>query len=201
MTTSDENFRLFLALAITSEIKTEIAKTQADLRHNLSDAKIRWSGSEQWHLTLRFLGNVDVSRLDLLKQKITSVCRTSNSLLLHAEGIGVFPPKRPPRVIWVGVRDVDGQLKKLQAELQAATNEFTSEPPEETFTAHVTLGRVKTISRAEAEFLSSRLPQLRERHFGEWTAKTVDLMRSELGSEGARHTVLVAIPLAVPTLS
>src|SRR5215469_14172500 len=154
MTTPD-HFRLFLAIALPLEVKAEIAKTQTDLRHDLSHAKIRWSDSEQWHLTLRFLGNVDVSRLDSLKQEITSVCRTSNSLLLHAEGIGVFPPKRPPRVIWVGVRDVDGQLKKLQVELQAATNEFTSESPEETFTAHVTLGRVKTIAREEAEFLSS----------------------------------------------
>jgi len=199
--TASDHFRLFLALAIPPEVKTEIAKTQADLRHDLSTAKIRWSTTEQWHLTLRFLGNVDVSRLDSLIEKITSVCRTSNSLLLHAEGIGVFPPKRPPRVIWVGLRDVDGQLKKLQAELQAATNEFTSEPPEETFTAHVTLGRVKTIARPEAELLSSHLPQLRDRHFGEWNAKTVELMRSELGSEGARHTVLAAIPLGYLTLS
>src|SRR5262249_43832709 len=145
--------------------------------------------------------NVDVCRLDSLKQKIASVCRTSKTLLLHAEGIGVFPPKRPPRVIWVGVHDVDGQLKKLQAELQATTNDFSSEPPEDTFTAHITLARVKTISRAEAEFLTSRLPQLHAHHFGEWNAKTVDLMRSELGSDGARHTVLAAIPLGVSTIS
>src|SRR5215831_18650580 len=118
MTTSD-HFRLFLALVIPPEVKTEIAKTQTDLRQNLVPANIRWSNPEQWHLTLRFLGNVDVSLLDLLKQKITSVCSKSNIFLLRAEGIGVFPPKRPPRVIWVGVHDVDEQLKKLQAELQA----------------------------------------------------------------------------------
>jgi 2'-5' RNA ligase len=194
MTTSD-HFRLFLAISVPAAIKTEISKTQSELRHKVPAADIRWSIPEQWHLTLRFLGNLDASRLDPLKEKIGSVCRASSSLLLRAEGIGTFPPKRPPRVIWVGVRDRDGGLQKLQAELQAATNEFTTELPEETFTAHVTLGRIKAISRAEAEQLTS--PQFHARLFGEWNADNLELMRSELGSEGARHTLLSAIPLGL----
>ncbi len=196
-----DHLRLFLALPIPDEVKTEISKSQSELREKLSAAKIRWSGSQQWHLTLRFLGDVKASRLDLLKEKITSVCSTFPAMPLYAQGIGVFPAKRPPRVIWVGVRDVEGRLEQLQANLQAATNEFTNEAPEERFTAHVTLGRIKAIARAETEFLTCLPPLLSDRQFGEWNAGTVELMRSELGSEGARHTVLAALPLVVSRTS
>ena len=110
------------------------------------------------------------------------------ALHLRAERIGFFPDLRYPRVVWVGVRDQAEQLPRLQQVVQVATEGFTAEPKEERFTGHVTLARIKGIKRPEAEALGKAAAGMAERVFGQWTAYQIELMRSELLPQGARHS-------------
>ena len=190
-----ERFRLFIAVTIPSEVKARIAETQTELRRVLADRAIRWTRREQFHLTLKFLGDVDASRVEALGEAIRDACRGFGALPLRAGRVGCFPDQRHPRVVWVGVRDQAEHLARLQGAVEVATREYTLEAAGERFAGHVTVARLKGIKRAEAEALARVVTGLAEREFGQWTAYQVELMRSELLPEGARHSTLASFAL------
>lgn len=185
-----ERLRLFIAIAVPEEVKTEMEKAQAALMRAVPERAVRWARREQFHLTLRFLGAVETQRVTALLEAVGSVCRNSAPLQLRAEGLGFFPGPSRPRMIWAGVRDSAEQLPLLQHAVQSATQGFTAEAPEERFSGHITLGRSKEISRAEAQALANVAAGLANKLFGAWSAPQIEIMRSELSPEGARHTVL-----------
>jgi 2'-5' RNA ligase len=130
-----------------------------------------------------------------LKEKLQLACCDFAPTKVRAERIGFFPEHGFPRVIWVSVSDEGQQLTKLHGAIQTSTGEFTSEPAENEFAAHIALGRAKKIRRREADTLTGFAKGMRQRSFGEWTVDGVELFRSELRPDGAHHTVLAKIPL------
>jgi 2'-5' RNA ligase len=122
------------------------------------------------------------------------LCNDISAFALRAQGAGCFPDLKRPHVIWVGVRDEKNELAHLQAAICSMTKPFVSSEPEERFTAHVTLGRIKHIARPEAKILIEILEREAQPVFGVWTADAIELMRSELSDQGARHTSLARIP-------
>ena len=191
-----ERYRLFVAVAVPDEVKVNMEAAQADLRRVLPDGNVRWARREQFHLTLRFLGDVEAAQVEPLAEAIRAMCAGFGALHLRAEQIGCFPERGYPRVVWVGVRDQAEQLPRLQQVVEAATAGFTSEPKEERFTGHLTLARIKGIKRPEAEALSKAAAGMAARVFGHWPAYQIELMRSELLPQGARHRSLASIALA-----
>jgi RNA 2',3'-cyclic 3'-phosphodiesterase len=191
--------RLFVALSAPDEVRSEIEEAQNELRGALPNGSVRWTRSEHFHLTLRFLGNVAVNRLHALSGKLRDTCRDFAPMRVRVERIGFFPERGFPRVIWVSVYDERQQLIQLHRAIQTATLEFTSEPAENSLAGHITLGRAKKIRRKEADILTSFATRIGQRSFGEWTADRVELLRSELLPNGAHHTVLTTFPLASAT--
>jgi 2'-5' RNA ligase len=194
-----EFHRLFVALAAPDAVKSEIEKAQNELRQALPDGSVRWTRPDHFHLTLRFLGNVAVERIDALSENLRIACRDFAPMKVRAERVGFFPERGFPRVIWVAVGEQNQELIRLHRAIQTSTTEFTSEPPENEFAGHITLGRAKKIRRREAETLTDFATRMRERIFGEWTVSSVELLRSELLPDGAHHTVVATIPLAGQT--
>jgi RNA 2',3'-cyclic 3'-phosphodiesterase len=191
-----ERFRLFVALILPEEVKARIAEAQAELRRALPGHNIRWTRREQFHLTLRFLGDVEAARVEALGEALRRACQGFPPLRLRAEGLGCFPDLRYPRVLWTGVAEEAGQLARLQEAVEVASRDFTTEKKEERFTGHVTLARIKGIKRSEAEALAQAAVSMKDRRFGEWTACKIELMRSELSPQGARHTPVAALDLS-----
>jgi 2'-5' RNA ligase len=190
-----ETYRLFVAISLPEEVKDEIEKAQTELRRALPGDCVRWAKREQFHLTLKFLGNVAVNRTEALVGSVREACGHFSVLPLRAERIGFFPHAKSPRVVWVGVNDRDNVLPELQAAIESAVADFAVEKPEGKFAGHVTLGRVKLIKRPQAEILSALALDLAEKVFGDWTAGKVEIIRSELLPSGARYTTLAGIPL------
>jgi len=197
MTVESENepLRLFVAIQVSAGVRKEIIRTQQELRECVPRDVVRWASPERFHLTLKFLGAVPADCVESLKKSVESTCTGIRALGLRALGIGFFPSARSPRVIWVGVRDQENRLAELQQNIEQVTRPFTSEQGGETFVGHLTLGRFKDGRRPKVEALVNRALTLRDRDFGGWTANEVELVRSELSPDGARHTVLGAFPL------
>jgi 2'-5' RNA ligase len=190
-----QEFRLFIALVIPDAVKETMEAAQTELRRLLPPTAARWTRREQFHLTLRFLGNMAASRVDELVEACHGACQSFGPLHLCARRIGFFPNAREPRVVWVGISDVDDRLPGVWNAVQSATQPFTSEPPDSGFTGHVTLARVHRLSRDQAVPLAAAAAKFEKLAFGEWTAGQLELMRSELLPEGARHSVLASFPL------
>jgi RNA 2',3'-cyclic 3'-phosphodiesterase len=191
-----ETCRLFIAVSLPEPVKDEIESAQEELRGALSRDGVRWTKRVQFHLTLKFLGDVEPLRVDALTNALRLACQGFGVLSLRAGRIGVFPDLRRPRLIWVGVDDARERLPLLQRAVETAAAGFASGRPEGTFTGHVTLGRWKTIKRPQIDRLAKLAKAMENRQFGEWTADTVDLVRSESGPGGSRYTTLSAIPLS-----
>ncbi len=192
-TTLPERLRLFIALTLPEAVKDEIEKAQSDLRRALRGGEVRWAKREQFHLTLRFLGSVAANRLVELEQVLQVVGREFGPMALRASRIGFFPRPHSPRVVWAGVQDSNDRLRPLQAAVQSASQSFTEEGPEDRFSAHITLGRVKAMRRPEAEALARAGAKFENRLFGEWTAHEFEIIRSQLSPQGSRYTTLARL--------
>ncbi|MEK7707254.1 MAG: RNA 2',3'-cyclic phosphodiesterase [Verrucomicrobiota bacterium] len=187
--------RLFIALPVPEEVKREIQRAQDQLRRELPEGWVRWNRAEQLHLTLRFLGNVDVAQTAALTDAVRAACANFAPLKLRAGRIGCFPDLRFPRVVWVGVHDGEKRLADLAKSVGEATAAFSEETREEKFTGHITIALIKNVGRREAGILAKLAQNMTGREFGEWTADAIEIVRSELAVDGARPTCLARLPL------
>jgi 2'-5' RNA ligase len=192
---STEKLRLFIAVPIPEPVRDEIIRIQLELQPLVPHAAARWTRPDQFHLTLRFLGDVPVAGLEQLKESVNAVCRSAQPLQMRAEGVGFFPNPHSPRVVWVGIDDQAGLLVDLQKRIETAILPFTAEPGEKNFSGHVTLGRLKNLKPSDARKLAAHAQTVKDRTFGEWTAHEIEIIRSELSQAGARHTTLAAFRL------
>ena len=117
----------------------EAIKTQLKvLCVDLADAK--WVSHSQMHLTLRFIGDTDSTQQEHLQTGLTSIHVTPFKMRL--QGIGQFPPRGKPRIIWVGI-EADSGLYDLQKQIEAVIRTIGFEPTNHAFSPHITLARLK----------------------------------------------------------
>jgi 2'-5' RNA ligase len=182
-----EKHRLFLAIPVPDEVRTELRRLQRELQPLLPSHAVRWTKPEQFHLTLKFLGNVPAADTDALRNAVREVCAAAPPMRLRAEGTGFFPNARSPRVFWVDIKNPDGSLAEFQRRLELCAQSFTEKEDAKTFTAHVTLARFEKLRADEMDKLTNAIPSVIT--FGEWTAKEVQLIKSSLQPSGALHAI------------
>ncbi len=190
-----EHYRLFVAIHIPGAIRRGLAELQHELQSMLSHAEITWTRPEQFHLTLKFLGNVETRRVGALARNLNAACHGFSPLVFRAQTVGAFPDFNRMRVLWVGLNDALGKLVQLHKRIEAASREFTKEKEVESFRGHVTLGRVKRLKAQERKSLARTVSAMRDRFFGEWIASDIELMRSQLSSQGAQHCSIAKFKL------
>lgn len=180
--------RLFIAIAVPPAIRDEIGRAQGRLKRNSPPGIVRWTRPEQFHVTLKFLGDVPIGQIDKLQTVLAPICAASPALQLLVRGIGFFPNERKPKVIWVGVHDETSHLSDLHRQIDEALRWLT--PPERAgnFSGHITLGRFKPGHNASIPKLLEETAHCQGRQFGEWQAGEAELVRSELMPGGAKHT-------------
>src|SRR5579872_6744690 len=91
--------RLFVALDITEEIRTRIARFIEGVRNFAPD--VRWSAPESLHVTLKFIGEKPDGSVPQFTQALGSI--RSTPIHLSFCGYGFFPNPRAARVFWVGI--------------------------------------------------------------------------------------------------
>ena len=139
--------RLFTAL----EIPRDAALSLSLLRGGLPGA--RWIDVENYHLTLRFIGDVEGHVADEIANALDRVRRPSFSLALS--GVGAFGSKKP-HSIWAGVT-ASPDLAALQAEIERICQRIGVAADPRKFVPHVTLARLKNTSPIDvAHYLSAR---------------------------------------------
>lgn len=139
--------RIFTAI----EIPASVAQTLSFLRGGLPGA--RWIDAENYHLTLRFIGDVDVTVAQDVASMLDRVSRAPFELRL--EGLSSFGGKKP-RAIVANVAP-SSSLMELQAEHERLMQRVGLEPEGRKYTPHVTLARLRDSSSWQvADYLSER---------------------------------------------
>jgi RNA 2',3'-cyclic 3'-phosphodiesterase len=185
---SREHLRLFLAILIPKTVRAELRRVQLELQKLLPPRAARWARPEQFHLTLKFLGNVPAKDVDALRETVRAICAAAPPMRLRAQGTGFFPDAFSPRVFWVDIKNPDGLLLRLQQQLETATERFAEKQEAKKFMAHLTLARFEKLNRRDAENFAARAQT--DKIFGEWTAQEVELIQSRLLPSGALHAIL-----------
>lgn len=177
--------RSFIAIDSTPEVKEEIAKLQEILR--VTNAEVRWESREKFHITLKFLGNVEEATLDSMASQLETELAAFSPFGLIYQGVGCFPNLHRPRVIWVGAQNEDSTLGRVYQKIEQITSSFGFPREERQFHSHITLGRVKgsrNIKALVSEIEVARFPVQQS------AINEIILMKSDLKPTGSVYTVL-----------
>lgn len=185
-----EFLRLFIALPVPPEIRARISKFARELDAQIPAEAVRWAAEEQIHLTLKFLGKVASTAVPELERALDRAVLGIGSIRLETAGLGAFPTLRNPRVIWIGLEGDTETLLRLQQQVAEATLQWCEKEEKRKFSPHLTIGRVRETAGAATRKISTALGDQPSHPFGEWRAKEIFLVRSQLSPHGATHTVL-----------
>ena len=126
--------RLFVALDLPTEIKNSLEP----LARGLGD--VRWTTPDQQHLTLRFIGEVNHGEANEVADALSLV--PGHPFELQLKGIGHFPPRGEPKVVWTGVAK-SRELKDLKRRIDKALKQAGIPAEQQKYTPHVTLARLR----------------------------------------------------------
>jgi RNA 2',3'-cyclic 3'-phosphodiesterase len=183
--------RSFLAIELPKPILRKIEEVQGDLRSTRAD--VRWVNPEKIHLTLKFFGNIEESRIEPIFKSIEEPIRNTLPFSLEVRGVGAFPHLRNPRVIWMGLVDGREVLVSFQKQIETQLEKIGFQPEDRPFHPHLTLGRMKS-SRGKEE-LVGRMERNKEEEFGDFQVERVILFKSDLKPSGPIYTLLKEIKL------
>ena len=182
--------RLFLAIDPGEECRRHVAGVVDAIRASTSG--IRWLRQGNFHLTLSFLGEVDVSRVPEISTAARDVAARHSPFSVSITGAGVFPDWRKLRVVWFGLKDA-GALVELGTDIGAMSAALGF--PQRPFRAHLTIGRTTGPLSAEQKVnLSKALASSKEASY-QFDVSRVLLMRSTLSPAGSEYSELASFPL------
>jgi 2'-5' RNA ligase len=170
--------RLFIALTLPEAVREMLATLAQPLRG------VNWTRPEQLHLTLRFLGDVPQEKIEPMIARLATVHVAP--FVLPIEGVGTFPPNRPPRILWIGVGSGHPRLFQLRQRVDDALLASGLDLDVRTFHPHVTLARC---TENAAAAVRNWLHAHREVTAPPVRVEAFDLYSSELRPSGAVHTL------------
>lgn len=183
-----DRLRLFIAITIPESVRGNIARLLRELAGRLPG--VRWTPAANLHLTLKFLGDVEVSRIPEIRGCLDRAAARHLPLAVRLEGLGTFPSRGRPQVIWAGVEEGRGPLVDLAGGLDGALADLGFPAEARPFTPHLTLGRVKSGRRLPDRRVFERELGRERDSLGSFTAAMIILMKSTLTPRGAVHQIL-----------
>lgn len=167
--------RLFIAAELPFSMVEALTDTSAQLR---SCVKGRYVGSDSFHMTLAFLGEVPAARIGDVSDALDRGCAGHGSIDATLGALGSFG-KRSSATLWQGLRP-EGELRQLandvRSNLQAAGFEFDAKP----FRPHITLMR-------KADLTRGALPSAT---IASGAIETVTLFKSDLSGDRPHYEAL-----------
>jgi RNA 2',3'-cyclic 3'-phosphodiesterase len=170
--------RMFIALTLPDAVRGALAALARPL------PGVNWTRPEQLHVTLRFLGDVPGDQIEPMIARLAAV--QVEPFVLPVEGVGTFPPNRPPRVLWIGVGSGHPRLFQLRQRVDDAVLASGVPLDVRTFHPHVTLARC---TENAAAAIRHWLHAQRDSAAPPFRVESFDLYASELRPAGAVHTL------------
>jgi 2'-5' RNA ligase len=184
--------RSFLAFELPLEIKNVVVRVSEELRQSTLNA--RWVKVDNIHLTVVFMGNIETEDIPAIARGVKEVCQAFGPFDLSLKGIGCFPNRRNPRVIWLGL---DGDLEPMsdfRDALQGHLTGFGIKEEKRKFKPHLTLGRFRKPKKTDSKE-NQLLSKYEDISSSVCSLKELILFKSDLKPAGAVYTKVETWPL------
>ena len=184
--------RAFIAVTLPADARATLAAYQDTLKHTVVDG-VRWTPTEQLHITLRFVGECRTEMVEPLRALVRRVASETPPIQAAWQPIdGAFPHRGAPRILWAGLTTGEDRVASLARRVEEDVVALGFPPETRAFHAHVTLGRVDGSARAVGQRLDAAAARLPETP---WLLQHTALIESRLLPQGAIHTVVEEAPL------
>ncbi|WP_353685871.1 RNA 2',3'-cyclic phosphodiesterase [Thermodesulfovibrio sp. 3462-1] len=183
--------RLFIAIELPQQVREFLADL-TNFKSSIDGVNI--VPKENFHITLKFLGEVEEKIIPSLTYTLKSLSNEFSNFTLKITTPGVFPDKIKPRVIWIGTENTE-ILKRLTKRIDEETSSLGFQREERQFKSHITLARVKNYRNGKY-FFEKILKKFSEKSFDfQFEVKEFVLMKSILTPKGSIYSVLERFPL------
>ncbi len=183
--------RLFIAIQVPEYVKV-CAAAVADILSQ-AGADIKWVEYENYHLTLKFLGEVDKKQLVKLKEKLDKAARATAPFNLAVSRPGCFPGRKNPRVLFLGISAQTDMALELGNRIDTGLSELGFKPDHRRH-FHLTLGRFRSqINKEKLLTLSENMQQ--EIDSRAFRVAEFYLMESQLSKQGPVYKVVDTLKL------
>ncbi len=188
--------RTFIAADIPDEAREGLALFLSQLR-TIGLEKLRWVQPEAMHLTLKFLGEIDQEKVGRVLAAMSESCNGASTFGLSTGGLGCFPNRRSPQVVWLGLEGDMEPLGVLQAKLDGELHNTAGLPLENRpFRPHLTLARVRRgASEAERRQIWEGIEATPPPEVITWQVPQLSLVHSTLLPQGPQYRTLGSAPL------
>jgi len=181
-----EKIRCFLAIALPDQLKRQLTEYVQNLKQIAPH--IRWTKTENLHLTLKFLGEQPAIKLDQLIANTIKAYSDIGPISLSTGIFGGFPNRRQARVFWLGVEsDPEDSITRLHSRIEQSLEPLGFLSESKPYKAHLTLGRNKERKKCQALWAFTQDHPFQAFRF---TAHQIFLMRSILNKNGPKFSIL-----------
>jgi 2'-5' RNA ligase len=187
--------RLFFAVPLPAAA-LEACRTVIDpVRLGPRGRSARWVRTENLHLTVRFLGDIDPALVDPLAEAAREAAAGVDVFEIHLAGAGAFPDGRHPRTLWLGVEQGNGGLEALDFGLVEPLRRLGFDVDARPRRAHLTVARTDATRPPVSHALGQDLWAAADGWSTSFAADHLVLYQSQLGGGPPRYEPLVKAPL------
>jgi 2'-5' RNA ligase len=184
--------RTFVALLLPEDWTDYLAGISRDLSAGTSGCS--WVKPENFHLTIRFLGDLGDSGVRRVCDTVTEAAAPLAAPRARLGELGAFPKLERPRVLWVGFSEGGRELETVGKSVNDALRKAGFGPPDKPFRPHLTLARVREGARGLERVRGAQLPPRPDAGY----LDRIVVMKSELHPSGSRYTALTEARLRTP---
>jgi 2'-5' RNA ligase len=135
--------RIFLAIDISDEARRKVSDYIAALHSEFPKLRVGWEKPEKLHLTMKFLGNINDEQLRKLTGAVEKTALQISNFNFQIAKTGAFPSLRDARILWLGLQDEKGSLRKLNEILETECERIGFEKEKRDFKPHLTIARLR----------------------------------------------------------
>ncbi len=176
-----QTVRTFVSLSLNEAVKGKLALIQQEVIKELSEYAVKWENFKKFHLTLRYLGDLNTTEVKDLMKELGKIKIDFDNIVYFSDSIGFFPDTKYPNVVFIDLAEKGNGSLKLVDEIDKVISGFGI-TPDKKFVPHVTLGRFKRDKRQKLETqLHTEVPKI------EIVFENFSLMKSELKDTGSEY--------------
>ena len=195
---NSQNIRSFIALELPQTLKASLGEIQRAFKLE-GYTFVKWVAPESIHLTLKFLGNIQMQKVDQIVRALTEVTVYVSPFVLETAELGVFPNASRPAVLWVALGSDIKSLIVLQKHIDDALEPLGFFKEKRAFTPHLTLARLReTTSITDRRDFGEAVTRMQIDIGCKMEVNSISLMRSQLLPRGAVYSRIVEISLCNP---